>query len=67
MTNERSPQLTMLGRDDTLEDLLRSLDAVSLASVNDLVKELLSTPLAVGAVGPVPAGLFPDSGLEVRP
>ena len=59
-------ELTMLGRDDTLEDLLRSLDAVSLASVNDLVKELLSTPFAVGAVGPVPAGLFPEAGLELR-
>ena len=58
-------ELTMLGRDDTLEDLLGALDAVALASVNDLVKELLSTSLAVGAVGPVPAGLFPEAGLEV--
>jgi predicted Zn-dependent peptidase len=59
-------ELTMLGRDDmSVDHILHEFDAVDLDSVNVLAEELLSAPLAVGAVGPIQPGLLPESGLEV--
>ena len=57
---------TLLGREETsVADLLRTFEEVKLDSVNALAAEILSGPLAAGAVGPVPAGLLPETGLEL--
>jgi predicted Zn-dependent peptidase len=59
-------ELTMLCRDDmSVDRILHEFNAVDLDSVNGLAEELLSAPLAIGAVGPIQPGLLPESGLEV--
>ena len=51
-----------------LEDLDATLEAlrrVESSDVRDQAAELLAEPLAVAAVGPVPAGVLPNGGLEI--
>lgn len=44
---------------------LEAVDRVTLADVRALAAELLAEPLALAAVGPVPAGVLPDGPLEL--
>jgi predicted Zn-dependent peptidase len=53
---------------ETHLDLRRDLEVierVGLAEVNELAAELLDGPIALAAVGPIPAGVLPGSCLEL--
>ena len=59
----------VLQREDRLdlEGDLERIERVALAEVRELAAELLEAPLALAAVGPVPAGVLPDGALELAP